>query len=98
MTDNLKSEVLAWCKQNDGGRLCVHWPAGSRDGDGSQPILAIAWDNGGVDELGVFYDEKDAEKMELICDVFNSALEQLAPSEVGYYGTRSYLEDEEGRP
>ena len=92
MNDDMKAEALEWCKKNDGGRLCVWWPAGSVDGDGSQPILAIQWDSGGMDELGVFYREEDADKMQLICDVFNAALEELAPSEVDYWGTRTYEE------
>jgi hypothetical protein len=48
------------------------------------------WDLGGTDELGVFYREEDAEKMELICDLANWALEQLAPSKQDYYGGRTY--------
>lgn len=93
MNSELKAAALAWCRQNEGGRLCVHWPAGATPGDGSQPILAIAWDHGGIDELGVFYDEEDAERMEVICDIFNDALERLAPSTVDRYGTRIYAEE-----
>lgn len=90
--EELRARVLAWCKKQDGGRLCVWWPAGSTPGDGSQPILAIQWDSGGLDEIGVFYDEANAETAQFICDVFNDALERLAPSEVDYYGTRTYIE------
>ena len=56
--------------------------------------MAIMWDHGGTGELGVFYDEDDAEIMGLICDVFNWALEELAPSERSYYGSRTYKEDD----
>ncbi|MCZ4506396.1 hypothetical protein O4273_26580 [Rhodococcus ruber] len=90
MSNELASEALEWCKKNDGGRLCVWWPAGSTPGDGSQPILAIRWDGGGLDEIGVFYDEADSVKAQFICDVFNDALERLAPSDVDYFGTRAY--------
>lgn len=96
MTDidpELARRALAWAKGNDGGRLGVWWPAGSKPGDGSQPIMAIHWDGGGTGELGVFYDEKAAEAMQTICDIFNWALEQLAPSERNFYGTRTYETD-----
>lgn len=89
----LAPRVLEWCKRHDGGRLGVWWPAGSKSGDGCQPIMAVMWDGGGTGEIGVFYDEKDADKMELICDVFNWAIEQLAPSEQSFYGERTYLND-----
>ncbi|MBF6368409.1 hypothetical protein IU469_22185 [Nocardia puris] len=88
--------ALAWAKANDGGRLCVWWPAGAKPrdpDDDSRPIMAINWDGGGTGELGAFYDKKDAEAMETICDIFNWALDQLAPSERGYYGDRTYEAD-----
>jgi hypothetical protein len=95
MSDDLPTRVLAWCKRNDGGRLGVWWPAGSQPGSGSRPILAIMWDHGGTGELGTFYNEKDADKMDLICDVFNWAIEQLAPSEQSFYGERTYGRERE---
>ena len=96
MTDDLKARALDWRKRHDGGRLCVWWPAGSKPGDDSQPILAIAWDHGGTNELGAFYNAADADKMQLICDIFNAALEDLAPSERDWWGTRTYLEESAG--
>jgi len=94
----LARQALEWAKANDGGRLCVWWPAGSTPGSGSQPIMAVNWDNGGVGELGVFYNESDAPAMETICNIFNWALEQLAPSETSYYGERTYLTGEGSTP
>ncbi|MEV4127063.1 hypothetical protein [Nocardia sp. NPDC049707] len=91
----LAARALAWAKSNDGGRLGVWWPCGSKTGDGSQPIMSVLWDHGGTGELGVFYDEESADDMEIICDIFNWALEELAPSERGFYGQRTYLADEE---
>jgi hypothetical protein len=92
--DELAARALAWCKAHDGGRLCVWWPAGSKPNDGCSPIMAVSWDGGGTGELGTFYDEEDADKMGLICDVFNWALEQLAPSTQSFYGERTYESDE----
>lgn len=91
----LARRALEWAKEHDGGRLCVWWPAGSKPGGGSSPIMAVHWDNGGTGELGTFYNESDAPAMETICDIFNWALEQLAPSETNFYGTRTYLAGEE---
>lgn len=90
----LARQALAWRQVHDGGRLGVWWPAGSIPGSGSQPIMSVMWDGGGTGELGVFYEERDAEAMETICDIFNWALEQLAPSETDFYGTRAYLTGE----
>ena len=91
--EELKARTLEWCKANDGGRLCVWWPAGSTGrGSDSQPIMAVNWDHGGNGELGVFYRNEDADAMDLICDVFNWAMEQLAPSEQDFYGSRTYHE------
>ena len=88
----LKAAALAWCKKNDGGRLCVWLPAGGNP-DTSYPIMAVNWDHGGTGELGTFYGPEFAPQMELICDVFNWALEQLAPSSQGFYGDRNYSDD-----
>jgi hypothetical protein len=90
----LARQALQWRKSHLGGRLCVWWPAGSVPGDDSHPILAMHWDGGGVGELGTFYRREDAEAMQTICDIFNWALEELAPSETDWYGTRTYLSDE----
>lgn len=90
----LARQALEWSNSNDGGRLCVWWPAGSKPGDDSQPIMAVSWDNGGIGELGSFYSREMAPDMQTICDIFNWALEQLAPSETNWYGTRTYLTDE----
>jgi hypothetical protein len=90
------ARALEWSKSNLGGRLCVWWPAGSQQGDDSHPILAVHWDGGGVGELGTFYRREDAETMQTICDIFNWALEELAPSDVGWYGERTYKADEVG--
>jgi hypothetical protein len=92
MVDDLV-RVLEWRKHNDGGRLGVWWPAGSEPGDGCSPIMAIVWDHGGAGEMGTFYNGKDADKMAFICDVFNWAIEQLAPSEQSFYGERTYLDE-----
>lgn len=89
----MAARALAWSKANDGGRLGVWWPAGSKPDDDSPPIMAIHWDGGGTGELGAFYDKRDAAAMETICDIFNWALDQLAPSERGYYGDRAYAAD-----
>ena len=88
--DDLKAQALAWRKRHDGGRLGVWWPAGGGPAEGSQPIMSILWDHGGTGELGVFYNTDDADVMEFICDVFNHALEQLAPSTRSFYGERTY--------
>lgn len=96
--EDMKRRALEWSKRHDGGRLCVWWPAGSKPrdpNDDSRPILALNWDNGGVGELGTFYNKADAEAMHTICDIFNWALEQLAPSERTYYGGRIYTGEEE---
>lgn len=93
--DELARKALEWCKRNDGGRLGVWWGCGSKRGDGSQPIMSVMWDHGGTGELGVFYREEDAEAMQMICDLANWALEQLAPSETDYYGTRTYLTEQD---
>ena len=87
--DDLAARALEWRKRNDGGQLGVWWPAGS--GSGGSPIMAVMWDHGGTGELGTFYYEHDADKMDFICDVFNWAIEQLAPSEQSFYGERIYL-------
>lgn len=89
----LAAKALAWSKSHDGGRLCVWWPAGSKPEDKSQPIMAIGWDHGGTDELGVFYRYEDAEAMETIAQIFNWALQQLAPSAQNFWGTREYEAD-----
>lgn len=95
MTDpELVRRALEWRKNNLGGNLCVWWPAGSTRGDGSSPIMAVRWDGGGTGELGTFYREENAAAMETICDIFNWALEQLAPSETDWYGTRTYVADQ----
>lgn len=90
----LKDRALQWCKSNDGGRLCVWWPAGGGPDVGSRPIMAVSWDHGGTGELGTFLGPDMAPDMELICDVFNWALEQLNPSSRSFYGERSYSSDE----
>ncbi|MFE2994176.1 hypothetical protein ACFXG4_04080 [Nocardia sp. NPDC059246] len=93
----LAARALAWMKANDGGGLCVWWPAGSKPGDpndDSRPIMAVNWDNGGVGELGVFYNKSNAAAMQTICDIFNWALGELVPSERGWYGERTYLEEQ----
>lgn len=51
MSDDLKDRAKAWMKANDGGHLGVWWPAGSKPGDNSSPILAIMWDGGGTGEI-----------------------------------------------
>jgi hypothetical protein len=92
--EELGRRALEWMKANDGGNLCVWWPCGSKPGDGSRPIMAVSWDNGGVGELGTFYHPEDAKAMETIVDIFNWALGELAPSEVGWGGQRTYKADE----
>jgi hypothetical protein len=92
--EELARRALDWMKANDGGNLCVWWPAGSKPGDDSQPIMAVLWDAGGVGELGTFYSREDAKAMETICDIFNWALGELVPSAVGWYGQRTYKADE----
>lgn len=87
----LAKQALAWRKANGGGRLGVWWPCGSKPEDDSQPIMSVMWDGGGTGELGVFYSRDLAPQMQTICDIFNWALEQLAPSETNWYGTRTYL-------
>src|SRR5881392_12008 len=87
----LAQRALKWCKQNDGGRLGVWWPAGSEPDDDSQPIMSVMWDGGGTGELGVFYRRELADDMQMICDLANWAMEQLVPSETWFYGTRTYL-------
>jgi len=37
-----------------------------------------------------FHHAKDADKVALICEVFNWAIEQLVPSEQSFYGERTY--------
>jgi hypothetical protein len=86
----LAHRALEWCKSNDGGRLCVWWPAGSTEKNPGYPIMAVSWDHGGTGELGTFYGPEMADDMELITDVFNWALEQLAPSTQSFYGERDY--------
>lgn len=99
MTDNrteIADQARAWMKANDGGQLCVWWPAGSKPSDpedNSRPIMALNWDQGGTGELGAFYDKSDAEAMQTIVDIFNWALNELVPTERGYYGDRTYLEE-----
>lgn len=88
--DDLRAKALQWCKSNDGGRLCVWWPAGSTDENPGYPIMAINWDHGGTGELGTFYGPELEPQMQLICDVFNWALERLAPSTQSFYGGRDY--------
>lgn len=85
----LARRALEWCKRNDGGRLYA------RERTGEQPMMVVLWDNGGEDELGYFHDESRGDDLELICDLANWAVEQLVPSETNYYGTRTYLADEE---
>jgi len=86
----LAARAKKWMQENDGGQLGAWWPAGAKPGGGSQPILAVMWDHGGTDELGVFYEEKDIDKLELICDLANYAMQQLVPTEREYYGGRNY--------
>lgn len=93
MSDDLAARTKAWMKDNDGGQFGVWWPAGSKPGDDSSPILAIMWDQGGTGEIASFYDEKDADAAELICDLANWAMEQLVPTTRTYYGGREYQED-----
>jgi hypothetical protein len=88
---DLAARVLEWRKQNDGGQLTVWWPTGSTEQNPGHPIMAVGCDHGGTIEYGAFYDAKDADKMALICDVFNWAIEQLVPSEQDFYGERTYL-------
>lgn len=95
MSDDLKDRAKAWMKANDGGHLGVWWPAGSKPGDNSSPILAIMWDGGGTGEIGHFYDEKDAESAELICDLANWAMDQLVLTTRTYYGEREYQENDQ---
>lgn len=80
---DISARALAWCKANDGGRL--HAKATQ---------MCVSWDAGGYHEIADMYDSSaQAEAdIELICDVFNWALEQLAPSTQNYYGTRTYAE------
>lgn len=87
---DLAVRAKGWMKGNDGGQFGVWWP-----GDGSSPILAIMWDGGGTGEIGHFYDEKDSDAAELICDLANWAMEQLVPTTRTYYGEREYQEDDE---
>ena len=94
MSDDIAARAKDWMKANDGGQFGVWWPAGSKHGDGSSPILAIMWDGGGTGEIGHFYDEKDSDAAELICDLANWAMEQLVPTTRTYYGEREYQEDE----
>lgn len=91
---DLAARAKGWMKSNDGGQFGVWWPAGSKPGDGSSPILAIMWDSGGEGEIGHFYDEKDSDAAELICDLANWAMEQLVPTTRTYFGEREYQEDE----
>lgn len=80
--NDLKHRALKWCKRNDGGRI-------HPKGDTRQ--FNVSWDHGGYHEIGCMYDGKTAvEDIELICEVFNWALEQLNPSTQSFYGERSY--------
>lgn len=89
--EDLAARVLEWRKRNDGGQLTVWWPAGSTEDSPGRPIMAVGCDHGGTIEYGSFYDAKDADKMGLICEVFNWAMEQLVPSEQSFHGERTYL-------
>lgn len=87
MTDDLEdltSRVLAWRKTNDGSYL--HAKPNNQ--------FCVNWDHGGYHEIGCMYDTKTASTdIDLICDVFNWALEQLTPSTQGFYGDRTYEAD-----
>lgn len=88
-TDELRERVLAYQKRADGGRLFMK--GSTLDPEDYGPQLAVNWDNGGYHEIGCFYAGKGArEDGELLCDVFNWALDVLTPSTVGWYGERTY--------
>lgn len=57
--------------------------------------MAVNWDQGGTGELGAFYNKSDADDMQTIIDIFNWALDELVPTERGFYGDRTYLGDED---
>lgn len=86
--DELRAAALKWCKENDGGRLHA------KGGGANQ--LCVSWDHGGYHEIAGMYSQsgKAQQDLELICDVFNWALDQLAPSSQSFYGERTYEEDE----
>jgi hypothetical protein len=82
---SIAERALAWCKSNDGGRI---FPKG----DTRQ--FNVSWDHGGYHEIGWVYEGKTAvADIELICDVFNWALDQLVPSTRSFYGERYYEAD-----
>lgn len=92
-TDDLKTRVLAWRKANDGGGLHAKWYP-DHDPEEIGPQVCVNWDHGGYHEIAGLYAGKRANTTaELICDVFNWALDQLTPSTQSFYGERTYEAD-----
>lgn len=92
MIDDLATRVLKWRKRNLGGVLHTKT---NHDPEQLGPQLCVSWDHGGYAEIASMYSGKSAaEDAEMICEVFNWALEQLAPSTQNWYGTREYEADQ----
>lgn len=92
-TNELAARLLAWRKRNDGGHL--HTKANGHDPNEIGPQVCVSWDHGGYHEIGCMYaGSTSLEDAEMLCEVFNWAMEQLTPSTQGWYGTREYEADE----
>lgn len=92
MSDDLATRLLAWRKRNDGGHLHTK---SRHDPTEIGPQLCVSWDHGGYHEIAGMYAGKTAlDDAEMICEVFNWALDQLTPSSQSYYGERTYEADQ----